>query len=446
MKQAQSFDWQQHAAAEQLCLDLLAGFRQENTALARFEEQLRERASCRLLDGIDHLLLHDSPALQERLSVCGFVRSAESAVWQHPGALLPRLVFGEPSGAKAGVALRVESIADFLQAHNLSAEIEGGVLSPYRRAPLGEEGGVALLVVERRGSDGYEPITPPPGYVEGVVSALELWQSRPRSAADEDAALADALQRAENIADRLGVDLAAHIVCQGERSYWLTRNFAGRLQKSRQDALGLGWANHDHHTFRSSRRNFSRLVTLFSRLGFRHRERFYAGDEAGWGAQLMENPVAGLTLFLDVDLAPEEIATDFSREELPERAQLGTVGMWCALHGDSILGGGMHHLAAQFDFERLMRDLAGHGVAYMAPFSNFPYLKQAFSVAERWPVDPVRLDRLMREGVVSNEQGDRFLAGGAIGSHLEDIERGQGYKGFNKSNVSVIIRETDPRK
>lgn len=445
MEQGQSFDWQQQAAAEQLCLDLLTGFRRENTILARFEEQLRARASGRLLDWVDHLRLQDSPALQERLSACGFVRAAGSApvVWRHPGAILPQLVLG---GTAASIALRVESIADFLQAHNLTAEIEGGALGPYRRALLGEEGSVALLAVERRGSLGFDPITPPPGYPKAYISALELWQCRPRSAADEDAALADALHRAEELATRLGADMAAHIVCQGERSYWLTRNFAGRLQKSRQDALGLGWANHDHHTFRSSRRNFSRLVALFSRLGFQHRERFYAGDEAGWGAQLMENPVAGLTLFLDVDLAPEEIATDFAREELPERAQLGTVGMWCALHGDSILGGGMHHLAGQFDFERLMRDLAGHGVGYMAPFSNFPYLKQAFSIAERWPVDPLRLNRLVREGVISSEQGQKFLADGAIGSHLEDIERGQGYKGFNKNNVSVIIRATDPRK
>ena len=30
-----------------------------------------------------------------------------------------------------------------------------------------------------------------------------------------------------------------------------------RIQKRRQDLLGLGWANHDHHTFRSSRAHFA---------------------------------------------------------------------------------------------------------------------------------------------------------------------------------------------
>jgi hypothetical protein len=210
--------------------------------------------------------------------------------------------------------------------------------------------------------------------------------------------------------------------------------------------LGLGWANHDHHTFRSSRRNFSRLVSLFSRLGFTNRERFYAGAEAGWGAQVMENAAAGVVLFLDVDLAPEEVATEFSREELRERDQLGTVGLWCALHGDSILKAGMHHLAARFDFERLISDLARSGVGYMAPFSNFPYLKQAFSVAERWEVDPARAEKLVKDKSITNEQAERFLNQGAVGSHLENIERREGYKGFNRKNVSAIIRETDPRK
>jgi hypothetical protein len=186
-------------------------------------------------------------------------------------------------------------------------------------------------------------------------------------------------------------------------------------------------------------------VQLFTRLGFQNRERFYAGAEAGWGAQIMEN-AAGLVLFLDVDLTPEELATEFYREELEDRDQLGTVGLWCALHGDSILRAGMHHFAARFDFERLIADLARYGVGYMPPFSNFSYLKQAFSIAERWEVEPARVEKLVRNKSITNEQGDRFLDQGAVGSHLENIERREGYKGFNRKNVSAIIRQTDPRK
>jgi hypothetical protein len=105
----------------------------------------------------------------------------------------------------------------------------------------------------------------------------------------------------------------------------------------------------------------------------------------------------------------------------------------------------MHHLAARCDFENLIVDRARLGVPYMAPFSDFPWLKQAFSVVERWPVDPGRLETLITKKLLSREQVDKFLAEGAIGSHLENIQRDEGYKGFNKNNVSAIIRKTDPR-
>jgi hypothetical protein len=56
------------------------------------------------------------------------------------------------------------------------------------------------------------------------------------------------------------------------------------------------------------------------------------------------------------------------------------------------------------------------------------------------------VEKLVREKIISDEQGEKFLAVGAVGSHLENIQRREGYKGFNKKNVSAIIRETDPRR
>ncbi len=449
MEEEKGFYWEQQAAAEKACLDLIEDGKRQNTTLASFEEKLLQQTSSRLLSWVDHLTLRASGQVREKLGALGFVRRPDKVqeALYHPGALLPAILLSsDPSGPDQGVALKVESIADFLQVNGLQAEIEGGLFCPLRRALLGREKGVELSVVERRGTGDYEPAARDDAYLRTYLEAEEAWQTRPRTGEDEEQLFAAIFGIADRLVEELGPELAAHIVCRGERSYWLARNFAGRVQQGRHATLGLGWANHDHYTFRSSRRNFSRLVTLFSHLGFQDRERYYAGAEAGWGAQIMENPAAGLTLFLDVDLAPEEVATEFSREELKERDRLGTVGLWCALHGDSILGAGMHHLAAQFAFEPLMADLARFGVAYMAPFSNFPYLKQAFSVAEQWDVAPARVKKLVRDKMITNEQGERFLSQGAIGSHLENIERREGYKGFNRKNVSAIIRDTDPRR
>lgn len=449
MAQALGFYWERHPAAEQLVLELLADCRRQSAILARFEERLIRQASGRLLDWVDHLLLRDSRQLSDRLTELGFVvqPTDNHDVWQHLGTQLPRVVLSRRADLpETGLALRVESLSGFVQANGFQAEIEGAPSHPFRSARLKDEGGIALFAVERHGSADLVPARVPDGYLHTYLSAAELWQIRPRVNNDEGQLWEDIFSRVETMISLLGSGPAAHLVCHGERSYWLARNFAGRLQQGRQDTLGLGLANGDHLTFRSSRRHFRKLVELFSRLGFASRERFYAGEEAGWGAQIMENSAAGETLFLDVDLAPEEVAVDFSRQDLPEREQLGTVGLWCALHGDSIFGAGLHHLAARFDFDRLISDLAGHGVDYMAPFSDFPYLRQAFSVAERWVVDPDRLARLVQEKRISSEQAEKFSAVGAVGSHLENIQRREGYKGFNRKNVSAIILQTDPRK
>jgi hypothetical protein len=82
----------------------------------------------------------------------------------------------------------------------------------------------------------------------------------------------------------------------------------------------------------------------------------------------------------------------------------------------------------------------------MDPFSNFPYLKQAFTHGEVWHVDPRRVNNLVAKGRITHEEADKFIKYGAVGSHLENLQRREGYKGFNQKNVSFIIRKTDPRK
>ncbi len=48
-------------------------------------------------------------------------------------------------------------------------------------------------------------------------------------------------------------------------------------------------------------------------------------------------------------------------------------------------------------------------------------------------------------GYVTEEQAAQFATRGAIGLHLEVLERNEGYKGFNQTGISQIIRRTDPR-
>lgn len=441
------FQWECQPKAEKLILDILSRASQANSTISKLGEELLLQTNTRLFDWLDYVVVAESDQMLQNLKEAGFVQqgNGDQHIFAHHGAQLPRVVLSSAKEIACGIAVSVDSIADFLMVRGEQRAIEGSQFGDFRRSQISLEGGAALWVVERRGTLTLQPTSEDANKIYLYHEALERWMSRPRTLPNEDEAMHAMLQLIQQLVEEVGQHRAAWTVLEGERRYWQARNTAGQMQKNRQDRLGVGWANHDHHTFRSSRRHFHQLVHLFELLGFHCRERYYAGKEAGWGAQIMENPVCRLVLFLDVDLAPDEIINDFAHEPLVELDQLGTIGLWCALHGDSILKAGMHHLEAQFMFDELTHNLAHFGVKMMNPFSDFPYLRQAFTVGENWPVDPDRVFLLIEQGKITQEQGKRFIAEGAIGSHLENLQRREGYKGFNQKNVSIIIKETDPR-
>jgi len=427
---SRAFDWQCQPEAEKWLYRLLEEFKEKNRTIAQLESELLRKSSTRLFDWIDHFTVKASASVERELEHHGFepeVIMPAYRLFSHPGAKFPSvLVREQASRHPLGLALKVESVADFLMVHRLSRIIEGSPFSPYRRCLIAQESDVALLCVERRGSRSLDPIFQTHKEIGDYLEALERLQTRPRDS------MSQTLQLIEELVVTLGKNSAAWALLEVERKYWQSRNSAAQAQKDRQDSMGMGWANHDHHTFCSSRTHFVQLVRLFETLGFHCRERYYAGEKAGWGAQIMENPVCGLVVFLDVDLASNELEIDFAHHPLSERPILGTVGLWCALHGDSILEAGMHHLEAQFDFDRLTSDLSSINVEMMDPFSHFSYLKQAFTKAEIWPVDPKRIATLLQQGLITHAQADQFLQQGAVGSHLENLQRNEGYKGFRR--------------
>lgn len=446
-----AFDWPLCYEAEQTLGGHIARFLEHNAFAARLAQRMRDETGTEFFEWVDHVVLAREHGAA--LAAVGFVEESVDApagttVLWHPRAMMPRVLLRdttERAGAPAELAVRPESLVDFIAAHDLGAEIEGGFGSRLRRAVISEEGGTMLRAVERLGSRGHVVREPTAEFVRGVLRARELWRTRRRNfPADADGVM-HAFAQLEEVLEWVDRDAACELFFAEERVYWESRNRAAQIQKRRQDRLGLGWGNHDHHTFRSSREHFADLIQFLLRLGFRKRERYYAGAEAGWGAQISEQPVAGIVVFADVDLMPEETQVDFSSHRLPPAPRLGTVGLWCGLHGDSFLQAGMHHLEARFDFARLRDQLAQEGVDTMKPFSDFEFLRQAFTAGERWRVRPERVARLREQGLITPEQADTFRREGAIGSHLENLQRKGGFKGFNQKSVSVIIAATDPR-
>ena len=328
----------------------------------------------------------------------------------------------------------------------VASKIEGDPLSQYRHAIVSEENGSRLDVIERNAYRGFVPGVLDGKTAKNVLRAKELWRTRQRNCGTSNAGVTVANAVLEQSFQLVGRDLSCHFFFEDERRYWESRNRAARIQKARQDRLGLGWGNHDHHTFRCSREHFVDVIDFLLKLGFEKRERYYAGAEAGWGAQISEQPIVGIVVFADVDLMPDETEVDFSSRRLKAAPKLGTVGLWTGLHGESFLHAGMHHLEARFDFDQLRDQLKAEGVNTMKPFSDFEFLRQAFTEGERWAVCPERAAELLNKGLITQDQHDKFLREGALGSHLENLQRRGGFKGFNQKAVSVIISATDPRK
>jgi len=457
-----AFDWKRWPETEQFVDQLITSGLSSHAFAAQMAERMRVETSTRFQDWVDHLVVTGPDSLPTRLIELGFEREAEPyehsvPVFAHRGGMFPRIAV-QPERARLPetrvMAIKVESIADFSRATNQGLEVRGDPLSPYRVGRISGEG-VHLDIVERaayRGFDCYPGALARQGRMRpqaarDTLAARDLWRGRKRRF-EEDAEGFDATDALlDRVIETAGSpDLACHLIFEVERDYWQGRNRAARVQKQRQDRLGLGWANHDHHTFRCSRQFFPRTIGMFERLGFHLRERYHAGEHAGWGAQILEHPTTGIVIFADLDLAPEEATHDFAHSALPNLDRPNTVGLWVALHGESMLDAGMHHLEAQFDFDALKEALKSEaGIEVMAPFSNFPFLRQAFTAGERWPVNPQRADRCLKQGWISADQHAKFLADGALGSHLENLQRRDGYKGFNQQSVSAIIAATDPR-
>ena len=452
VSQEQRFDWPLCQEAEDLVLDRLEVFLERSAFARELSRQMRDETGTLLIDWVDHLVLpaEDEQPFRDAGYAFDFDADTHSGlkVLCHSEAMLPHVLIRHqsPSGAPCELALRTESVADFLFAHHLCREVEGPPLAIYRHVVLDESNGARLSAVERRGYRGFIPTRLLLGQTESLLLAHELWQNRRRDFSDDAEGWRHAHGLIDHLVDLVGRDLACHAIFAEERAYWQSRNRAARVQKARQDRLGLGWANHDHHTFRSSRRHFVDLMLALEKLGFERRERYYTGKEAGWGAQILEQRTEGIVAFCDVDLLPDETALDFSREPLPPSPKLGTIGLWVGLHGESFVQAGMHHLECRFDHELLQAQLEREGVKTMKPFSDLPFLWQAFTEGERWPVKRERAQRLRHAGLIDDEQMSQFIHEGAIGSHLENLQRKGGFKGFNQKSVSVIIAATDPRK
>ncbi|MHA1926200.1 MAG: hypothetical protein ACXABV_03850 [Candidatus Thorarchaeota archaeon] len=458
------YDWKIHPQSESFLELRVSDFLKQNRAAREISDRMLTETSTRFFDWIDHIVIPSETVEEESLKDLNFEevkrirKTRGSKVYAVNGSTFFPVILSPESHTK--VSLKPEILGHFLQMTGIyyswnddlsaldeqsrpNSDYYGRSLGLFQRALVSDEDQSELWAVERRGFNGFTDPRQHHDREEYLANMQEFLMRRRHFSRDRDG-LETLLETVKRFVKSSQAELVADAFFRAERQFWQSGDRGGMIQRALQDRLGLGWGNHDHHAYRSSRENFHLLIEIFETMGFVPREQFFAAD-GGWGAQVMEQPICGITIFADVDISEEEREIDFAHEEMSERKDAGTVGLWVSLHGESILQGGMHHLAALVDFSQAEAGLMPHGIMRMKPFSEFKFLKQAFIESERRPVEQTRLQYAVNRGHIRSERQGFFEQIGAIGSHLELIERRQGFKGFNQNSVSVIIQATDPR-
>lgn len=431
--------WTTEPEAEALLWTILEDRLARSPHAEAFRQRLLRQTGVRLRDILDHLTFDDDQ-LEQSIERAGW-RRGETA-WIHPGGYFPAFV--RRDGADESWFM-VESVDLFAATIPSSRPIEGSQHGPARRVAAFEAAGCLFGAFERAGYDGYEIPEPDARQARAARIHLQAFLSRRRHFDRVEQGLDHAEQLVDQAVDDLGADWACDLWLRAERAFWTLRCHAGRVQKQRQDRVGIGWANIDHHTYDGSRRHYRRTIRILTKLGYSLREMLYAGELAGWGSQILEQPILKSTIFADVDLAPEELTIDFAHEDLPELPKHRRAGLLSALHGESILEAGLNHVAGLYDRRELAGQLDRQGIAMMAPFSDFGHLYQQLTHGSWVAVDPVRVDRLEREGHLPADEAEKIRLNGAILSHLENIERNDGFKGFNREGIDTVLRKLDPR-
>jgi len=439
------FDWGLYPASEIFLIKEINKFLQHNKFAYKLSKRMEKETSTRFFDWIDHMSLPKSTD-EKYLRKLGFklvnIKSPKGTkVYKHIHAIYFPVLINNTNITE--IALKPENLNDFTKKIKIKKIIEEKY-SPLRKANISHQGNYILTAVERRGTNSF--IIEKSNDIKQYKKALQTFSKRQRKFKTDKQGLKSVEKLVDQVLNTLSSSRTADAFFRNERIYWQKRNKAGKIQKERQDKLGLGWGNQDHHTFRSSRQNFTHLIRIFEKMGYLCRERFFAGERAGWGAQILENPQCDIVVFADLDITKKEKDKDFAHKETLNAKHFGTVGLWVALHGESILQSGMHHLEARFNFTQLKKDLPKKGIKLMKAFSNFKFLKQAFTEGEIWKVEKKRLDKLLKNKSINQDRYLEFLKEGALGSHLENLQRRQGYKGFNQHSISAIIKATDPRK
>ncbi|MBL8761123.1 MAG: hypothetical protein JNL50_07455, partial [Phycisphaerae bacterium] len=151
------FDWRPQPAGQRLVNELLSAFLQRCPGAAALAQRMKSDTGTRFHDWVDTIFTPGSPVLHQRLIEAGFTHRPLPGAREHfvhLGAMFPSIVLTPDQTDR--VAIKVDSVADFLAAWSLDHAVEGEPRSAFRRARAFVGDQAELWVFERHGYRGYE--------------------------------------------------------------------------------------------------------------------------------------------------------------------------------------------------------------------------------------------------------------------------------------------------
>ena len=339
--------------------------------------RMEEETGTRFSDWIDSFIFPDDPQMRKKIEKLGFqCDDKDKNIFSVAKTSFPRIVMRDSCFE---IVIVVDSVVEFRARNKLDVPIEGNASSLARIMCISNKRDYVLSIIERSTLDNYVvPVNISGNDLLRQEEAFDLWFNRERNFESATEGMRQTLSLAYRIVDMVGVERAAHIVLRSELGYWQYKTHVGDLQKFFQDKLGLGWGNCDHFTFWSSRKNFKILIQIFETLGFRCTESFFIKDYGNKGVQIMEHKSSRVLIVCEVHLKKKERDQDFAHQELIPIQSSGILDNWLRANGESMLKGGVKHVAINCSIDKMQTHLAKYNV-HFTKVDEKPHFKQAYS-------------------------------------------------------------------
>jgi hypothetical protein len=336
---------------------------------------------------------------------------------RRPHPTLPDIV----EAADFEIAFRVECVERFLAASGIEARISGAAHGPYRHARIFQAGEVSFAVVERRGWAEHAPPALGERKLRRARLHQQIFRTRRRQFQSEARAIAHTMRLAEAAAADLGGAWAGALFLRAEREYWLAQCLPALRQHQRQLAAGVGWCSVNCHAYACSREHYADARRILEMLGHACVGVVRAHDGANWGAQVMDASATAAAPYtmLCVDLAGHE-RTLIGGAALSPLTWLGPPGLWCGLHGESLLEAGLCCVSAAYELASVDPETAfearPNGEGRARPL-------RAIMHGEQRAVDPRRVATLERARYIPRAHAEAHSLSGAVGAQFEIIQR-----------------------